>query len=324
MNRILVFTEPTVESIKKITLGILEKLDGYETEVAIIGELEQSGIDLIKRYNVKRFISLKGNSIQDFSPEAYTNALQNFIKDNHYDVIFSGATSIAQDVFPRLSAIFRTGFASGVKDFFFKNGYLFGIKETYGGKYLVDIELLGPKPWFMTIKPGTLNVSTRSAYHDYDIVDFNVLDCDIHAQVYEIEENVSQRPPLDNADIVVAGGRGLGDETSLNILEELADALGAALGASGGAIGSDFAPQDCLVGQTGAQISPLLYIACGISGAVQHLAGIRNAKRILAINSDANAPLMKMADYAIIGDLHDIVPAITKQLSVKRHDDLVE
>ena len=116
----------------------------------------------------------------------------------------------------------------------------------------------------------------------------------------------------------------MGNGDKLSILAELADTLGAALGASGGAVGNDFAPKEYLIGQSGTRISPLLYIACGISGAVHHIAGIRNAKKILAINTDANAPLMKMADYAIIGNLHDIVPAITKQLSVKRHDDLVE
>ncbi len=321
MNRILVFSEPTIESIKKITLGILEKLDGYEVEIVIIGELEQSGVDLIKRYNVKRIIIMKRNAFQDYSPEAYTNALYSFIKDNHFDVIFAGSTSISQDVFSRLSAIFRTGLASSVIDFFFKNEQLFGVKGIYGRKCLADIELLGPKPWFMTIKPGTLNVSTRTDYHDCDIVNIDVLPCDIHARIFEIKNNTSQRPPLETADIVVAGGRGLGDETTLKVLEELADTLGAALGASGGAIGNDFAPQECLIGQTGAQISPLLYIACGISGAVQHLAGIRNTKRILAINSDANAPIMRIADYAIVGNLHDIVPALTQQLIAKMKND---
>jgi electron transfer flavoprotein alpha subunit len=321
MTRILIFSESTVESITRVTLGILEKLVSYEIEIVTIGEIEQPGIDLINKYNVKRITFLEGKNLQDFSPEVYTNALYDFIKINHFDIIFAGSTSIGQDVFPRLSALFGTGLASGVKDFFFKNECLFGVKDIYGGKYLIDIELLGPKPWFMTIKPGTLNVSFTTVYGDCDIVNFGVPDCDSHTQIDVIKGDASQRPSLENADIVVAGGRGLADESNFIILEELADALGAALGASGGAVGNDFAPQEYLVGQTGAQISPLLYIACGISGAMQHLAGICNAKRILAINSDANAPLMRMADYAIVGDLHDIVPAITQQLIAKTQND---
>ena len=318
MMRVLVFSEPSIDSIKKITLGILGKLDGYETEVAIIGDIEQSGIDSIKRYGVHRINILKGDTVQTYSPEGYTNALYAFIKNHHFDVVIAGSTSISQDIFPRLSALFDSGLASGVKDFYVENQHVFGIKEIYGGKCLVDLELLGPTPWFMTIKPGALNVSNGTNYIDSDIVDFNVPDCEIRAQIYEINENPSNRPPLEDADIVVAGGRGLGNEANLKILEELAETLDAALGASGGAIGNGFAPQEYLIGQTGTQISPLLYIACGISGATQHLSGIRNSKKILAINIDANAPIMRMADYAIIGNFHEIVPAITQQLSAQK------
>lgn len=314
MKRILVLSEPDFASFKRITLGILEKLADYEIEVLVIGEPEQEAINFISKYNVKRITLLQGDSIQSYNVEAYTNALHDFLEKNPFDFIFAGTTSISHDVFPRLSAIFGTGLAAGVNDFFFKDNQLFGIKEIYAGKCLTDVKLLGPKPWFMTIKPGVFNVSNHAELRDFQLVKINVPNCEVQSQLIEIKEHASKRPSLENADIVVAGGRGIANEKNLQALEELADILGAALGASGGAIGNGFAPKECLVGQTGTKISPLLYIACGISGAMQHLAGIRNAKRIISINSDPNAPLMRIADYAIIGDLQRIVPALTKRL----------
>jgi len=324
MARILVISEPTRRSITKTTLGILEKLADFDTEVAIIGKIDRASIDLIQKYGVTRINLLKGDCIKKYSPEAYSHALNTFIENNSFDVIIGSATPIGQDIFPNLSARYGTALASGVNDFFFKDKKLFGTKRLYNGKCIVDIELLGPKPWFITIVPGALNSKNKKRKRHCKVLEFNIPDCDIHAQVSEISNNPAARPPLEDADIIVAGGRGMGNGDKLSILAELADTLGAALGASGGAVDSDFAPKEYLIGQSGTRISPLLYIACGISGAVHHIAGIRNAKKILAINTDANAPLMKMADYAIIGNLHDIVPAITKQLSVKRHDDLVE
>ncbi len=322
MTRILVVSEQTVHSIEKITLGILGKLTAYETEVAIIDNIEPVGIELIRKYGVTRINLLKGNSLLSKSPEAYIHALKTFIENNNFDVVITGATSIGNDVFPSLSSLFDSGLASAVSDFFFKDHILFGIKELYGGKCLVDVELLDPKPWFMTVIPGALETLSGDSGSDCDcdcdcdceIVDFKVPDCDIRAQIYKTSTNTSDRPLLEDAEIVVAGGRGLTDGAKLSMLEELADTLNAALGASGGAIGNDYAPKEYLIGQTGTHISPLLYIACGISGASQHLAGIRNAKKILAINTDANAPLMRMADYAIVGNFHDIIPVLNQQI----------
>ena len=321
MTRVLVISESTTRSIKKTTLGILEKISTFETEVAIIGNTEQEGIDLIQKHGVNRINLLKGDCLQKYSPEAYSHALNTFIENNSFDVIIGGATSIGQDIFPNLSARYGTALASGINDFFFKDKKLFATKKLYNGKCIADIELLGPKPWFMTIVPGALNSKNKKRKHHCEVLEFKVTDCDIHAQVSEVSKNPSVRPPLEDADIIVAGGRGMGNGNNLSILAELADTIGAALGASGGAVGNDFAPKEYLIGQSGTRISPLLYIACGISGAIHHIAGIRNAKKILAINTDANAPLMRMADYAIIGNLNDIVPAMTRQIIAKKNND---
>ncbi len=321
MKRYLVFSEPGVASIKRATLGILERLtalEDAETEIVFVGRPEQAEFALLTPYKLKRVNILKGIAPDNYSPEAHAFALQTLIKNNDYDIVFSGATSMAQDIFPRLSIEFKTGLASGVKDFYLKGEKVFGVKEIYGGKYLTDIEIIGQKPRFITVKPGALKISARDDYYDLDTVENTVAECAILTKRVKVKRHPSRRPPIDTADIVVAGGRGIGEASKLNILEQLADTLGAALGASGGAIGNDFAPREYLVGQTGATISPLLYIGCGISGAIQHLSGIRHAKYILAINTDVNAPLMQIADHAIVGDFAEIVPAMIRQLNAKK------
>jgi electron transfer flavoprotein alpha subunit len=318
MKRILVISDPAVHSIKKITLGILDKLKGFETEIAVFGDIEPPGIDLIREYKVNRINILKGAAIQNYSPEVYTHALHTLLNNNQFDAVIAGATSTGQDIYPKLSAQFGSGLASGVKDFYFTDDTLIGIKEIYGGKCLADVELLGPKPWFMTVVPGALDALSGNDDNDCEIVEIKIDEYDIRAPIYKITNNPSDRPPLEDAEIVVAVGRGIGDSSRLSILEDLADTLNAALGASLAAVENNYVKKEFLIGQSGTQISPSLYIAVGISGAIQHLAGMRNSKKVLAINTDSSAPLMRMADYAVIGNFHDIVPAMTQQLIAKK------
>ena len=317
MNRALVFSEPDTNIIRRHTLAILQKLSGFEIHIVIIGTPELTGLDLIRQYPISRITLLKGQHLIDYNPDTYTAALNDFIRHKHFDIIISSFSSRTQDIFPRLSVLNKTGLLSGIRDFFFQNEKLIGIKEIYGGKCLTNIETLSAGPWFVTFKSGSTEPKHENKHYDCKIYEESITPCQSNIKLIGVEKNISRRPPLDNADIVVAGGRGLKNESRLEILEELADVLDASIGASGGAVGNDYAPKKYLIGQTGAQISPILYIACGISGAIQHLSGVRNAKQILAINPDKNAPMMRIADYAVVGKMEDVVPALTQHLKNK-------
>jgi len=318
--RVLVVSEPDLRSINKATLGILGKLSGVTKEVAVFGDLEPDVIDHIRQYDVTRINLLKGDTLKDRNPEACLLALMTFMESCRFDIVISGTSSTTCDIFPALSVRFGSGFAADVDDFQLKDEKLSALKELYGGQCLADVEFSGDKPWFMTVNSGALTTEVCKDNHDCEIIEHDVSAFPSRIRICKITKLTSSRPPLKDADIVVAGGRGLGEPGSLRLLEELADTMGASLGASGGAIGDELAPQECLVGQSGTRISPMLYIACGISGATQHLAGIRNAKKILAINTDPDTPLMRIADYAVIGDLNDIVPAMTRILSADSKD----
>lgn len=319
-TRVLVVSEADLRSINKATLGILGKLPGVTKEVAVFGEIESGAVDHIRKYDVARINLLKADTLKDRNPEACLLALMTFMESNRFDIVISGTSSTACDIFPVLSAHFCSGFAAGVDDFHLTGERLSAVKELYGGQCLADLEFSGDKPWFMTVDSGALSIEVFRDEHDCEIIEHDVTVFPSRIRICNTKKPASDRPPLQDADIVVAGGRGLGEPGTLRLLEELADTMGASLGASGGAVGDELAPQEYLVGQTGTRISPMLYIACGISGATQHLAGIRNAKKILAINTDADTPLMRIADYAVIGDLNAIVPAMTRILSADSKD----
>jgi len=167
----------------------------------------------------------------------------------------------------------------------------------------------------MTVRPNTYPPAPEGAGSAEVVkVDASVDMAAIRAVVKEIQKTVSSRPELTEADIIVSGGRGMKDKANFKILEDLADVIGAAVGASRAAVDSGYAEQAIQVGQTGKVVNPTLYVACGISGAIQHMAGMRTSKVIVAINKDPEAPIFQVADYGIVDDLFKIVPLLTQEM----------
>ncbi len=313
MAKILVFTEVTSDNVKSVTYEILGKLAGNDVDVAVIGQVPAGAVSELAKYGAANVHSLKGDNLDKYTPEGYANALKEFIGNGGYDYVMAGSTSLAKDLFPRLSGMFDAGMASEVTNFTMDGGTFAGTRPLFAGKCLAKVEIDGPKPHFVTVRPNALGMPETENAAAGNAADASVNAGEIRAMIKEIVKGASEKLDLTEANIIVSGGRAMKEEANFKILEEMADVIGATVGASRAAVDSGYAPHSMQVGQTGKTVAPSLYIACGISGAIQHLAGMRTSKCIVAINTDPDAPIFTKADYGIVGDLFQIVPILTEE-----------
>jgi electron transfer flavoprotein alpha subunit len=313
MAKILVLAETNHDAVKSVTYEILGKLGGHEVDVAIVGDMGANAVAELAKYGAANIHNLKGDNLDKYSPEGYANALKDFIGSN-YDMVFAGSTSLAKDLMPRLAGMFDAGMASEVTNFVMDGDNFSGTRPLFAGKVLAKVELQGPKPHFVTVRPNALGMPEAPTAGAGTANEVAANAGDIKAAIKEIIKGASEKLDLTEANIIVSGGRAMKNADNFKILEELAEVLGATVGASRAAVDSGYAPHSMQVGQTGKTVAPSLYIACGISGAIQHLAGMRTSKVIVAINTDPDAPIFTKADYGIVGDLFQIVPILKDEL----------
>ena len=314
MAKILVFTEHAGDGVKNVTLEILGKLEGHSVDVAAIGDIGSDGLTNLAKYGAENIHVLKGGDLDQYSPEGYANSLKDFIGNGGYDYVFAGSTSLVKDVMPRIAGMFDAGMASEVVNFVMDGDTFSGTRPMFAGKCLAKVEIEGPKPHFITVRPNALGMSDSPKAGAGNKNDVSAVAGEIKAKIKEMVKSDSDRADLTEANVIVSGGRGIKNRENFKILNELADLLGATVGASRALVDADEADHSMQVGQTGKTFSPSLYIACGISGAIQHLAGMRTSKIIVAINTDPDAPIFTKADYGIVGDLFKVVPALTEEL----------
>ena len=313
MANVLVFSETTKGNIKPVTLEILGKLAGQTIDVAVIGDLGDDQVKVLAEHGAAKVHKLKGDNLDKYSPEGYANALHGFISGGSYDYVMTGATSMAKDLVPRLATKFDAGMASDCVNFLFEGDQFHGTRPLFAGKCLAKVKLQGPKPHFVTVRPNALGLPESTTAGAGEAADASVEAGEIRAAIKEIIASASEKVDLTEANIIVSGGRAMKNSENFAILNTMADVIGATVGASRAAVDSGYAAPDMQVGQTGKTVSPSLYIACGISGAIQHLAGMRTSKVIVAINTDPDAPIFTKADYGIVGDLFKIVPIMTEE-----------
>jgi electron transfer flavoprotein alpha subunit len=313
MANILVFTETQGDSVKSVTLEILGKLAGHNVDVASVGSLTDTATSELANHGAANIHCLTGDNLDKYSPEGFSNALHGFINDKSYDYVFAGSTSLGKDLFPRLAGSFNAGMASEVTNFLFEGDRFHGTRPLFAGKCLAKVELVGPRPHFVTVRPNALGLTESPTSGAASKAEVASSAGDIKAAIQEIIKGASEKLDLTEANIIVSGGRAMKNEDNFKILHNMADVLGATVGASRAAVDSGYAAHSMQVGQTGKTVSPTLYIACGISGAIQHLAGMRTSKVIVAINTDPDAPIFTKADYGIVGDLFKIVPILTEE-----------
>ena len=316
MSKILVFAETHEQVIKNVSFEILSHLEDHDLDVVTIGKHSEGCIESLKKYNVKNVFEINSSELENYSPEGFSQSISKLNADNNYDYIFAGATSMGKDFFPRLSALLSTGLASDLVELRQENGEFVGTKPFFAGKCLADAKCLGEKPHLMTFRPNALGLKEMNAGSSFEVKKVeSSFDQELRAKIKEVVKSASEKLDLTEANIIVSGGRAMGNSENFKLLDDLADVLGATVGASRAAVDSGYAPHAMQVGQTGKTVAPSLYIACGISGAIQHLAGMRTSKIIVAINTDKDAPIFGKADYGIVGDLFKIVPMMTEEFN---------
>jgi len=258
--------------------------------------------------------SVRIDAIQPFAPDAVAAILAVVAEDLNASAVFAAGTDRSNDVMARLAA--RTGLPLAANCVDAAPGDLVSVdRQRWGGSLLESALLRSPRP-LITVAPNSLPVEDEPAPIDVDVTPLltQVEERDLTVCVSDHVATAGGKVSLAEAKVVVSGGRGVGSKDGFAIIEELAGLLGATVGCSRVVTSAGWRPHSDQVGQTGTKIAPDLYIACGISGATQHMAGCKGAKRIIAVNIDPEAPIIANADYAVIGDLHDVIPAITAEL----------
>lgn len=313
MAKVLIFSETNKGNVKPVTLEILGKLAGQDVDVAVIGDLGDDQVKVLAEHGAAKVHKVKGDNLDQYSPEGYANALHSFIGAGSYDYVFAGATALGKDMLPRLATKFDAGLASDCVNFLFEGDQFHGTRPLFAGKCLAKVQLQGPKPHFISVRPNALGMPESTTAGAGEAADASGDAGQIRATIKEIIASASEKVDLTEANIIVSGGRAMKNKENFAILDSLANVIGATVGASRAAVDSGYAAPDMQVGQTGKTVSPSLYIACGISGAIQHLAGMRTSKVIVAINTDPDAPIFTKADYGIVGDLYKIVPLLEEE-----------
>lgn len=321
MSGIWVFAEQREKKFKRVVFEILSEAKkiaeskGEELCAVLLGHEIDNLSSELAAYGAEKVFVVEDEILKDYSNESYASVIAELARKYQPSIILGGATAMGKDFLPRVAAKLNTGIASDCVSFFLdEEGRVIFRRPIYAGKALIDVYCDGI-PHMATIRPNVLELAEPDSSRKAEIIKCQIPEDakKIRARIKEIIRGSTTRPDLTEARIIVSGGRAMKSAENFKILYELADVLGAAVGASRAAVDSGYATHDMQVGQTGKTVSPNLYIACGISGAIQHLAGMRTSKCIVAINKDPDAPIFKIADYGIVGDLFKIVPLLKEE-----------
>jgi len=282
---------------------------GTELTALVLGADVENISKELKPYGPDRIVVADSPALVEFLTDAYTNVIYDFIHKETPDVIILGASTQGKDVSARLSARLNAPLAMDCVAIRFEDNRLIATRYMHGGKILADVELKGT-PKIFAIRPNALDITNADGAGALQKID---VDTGTTALQFIDKRLDTHKKEITEADTVVSGGRGMGS-ADFTIIEALAELLEGAVGASRSAVDEGWRPSSDQVGQTGKVVSPNLYIACGISGAIQHFAGMSSSKVVVAINKDPEAPIFAKADYGIEGDLYEIVPLVTEEI----------
>lgn len=316
MAKVLVFIEQRDGKNKKSSFELLgaSSAAGNETHAVIIGDSVSGLANECAQYGANKVHVVQDAALKSYTGEAYARALVAAIKSISPEIVLGSHTPMGKDLFPLVAAQVDGALATDCTALAFAGAGMNLKRPIYSGKAIAEVEFTGNSLKMATIRPNALGIGKPDTAKTADASAISADFSGLKTKILEIVKGNSARPDVTEAPIVVSGGRALKDAANFKILEELADTMGAAVGASRAAVDAGYRPHRDQVGQTGKVVSPSLYIACGISGAIQHLAGMRSSKVIVAINSDPQAPIFQIADYQIVGDLFQVVPALTNEV----------
>jgi len=312
---IFVITEQHDGAFRKVTFETVSEgrrlADGLNTDLTAV--VMGSGVENItgelEKYGADKILVTDDTVLAEYTTDAYTNVLANIIKPLDPELIIIGASTQGKDLAARLAARLDAGMAMECVAIRLENSGLVFTRPMFGGKVLADVEIEGT-PKIAAVRPNVMSIAESPKAASVEKADVRA--GDVATSVIETKAEAGDKVELTEADIIVSGGRGTGGDYA--VIEELAALFGGAVGASRSAVDEGWRPHSDQVGQTGKVVSPNLYVACGISGAIQHLAGMSTSKYIVAINKDPEAPIFAKADFGVAGDLFEVVPEIIEEV----------
>ena len=289
---------------------------GQTVTAVLLGSGIKDKAPSLGHYGADKVLVADDPRLKTYTTDAYVSVIAELVKADAPAILLLGASVQGKDLAARLSARLEVGMGQDCTAFSLENGNLLAIRPIYAGKAYAKVTFSNSEPQVATARPNVLSMNEPDPSRSCEIVDAQITidDNTLKTKVVEVLRDESGKVDLTEADKIVSGGRGMKGPENYKILEELAAVIGATVGASRSAVDAGWRPHTDQVGQTGKVVSPNLYIACGISGAIQHLAGMSTSKVIVAINKDPDAPIFQRADYGIVEDLFKVVPVLTEEI----------
>ncbi len=325
-NIISILAEHKDKQLNPVTFELINKANelavvkGHKVSVLLMGsEINELAAELT-HYNCDEVVYIQDPLLNNYNTDAYTHAATQYIKEKNPDIVLIGATAQGRDLAPRIAARNKTGLTADCTALEIdENGTFLMTRPAFGGNLMATITCENHHPRMSTVRPGVFFRGERlnkPACETIEIkVDFSLVK--IRGILLEQQKEKKQVANISESNVIIAGGRGMGGKKGFDLLKKLADLLGGTIAASRPVIDQGWVDKEYQVGQTGKTVRPRLYIACGISGALQHIAGMQESDFIVAINKNEDAPIMKIADLGIVGDVHKILPEMIERLGIK-------
>ena len=321
-NGVWVFAEQREGQLQKVSLELLgegrkiaDKL-GVKLTALLLGNNIENLVETLAKHGADEVLVADDKNLEHYTTEAYTKVICDLASERKPGILFIGATFIGRDLGPRVAARLETGLTADCAslDVEVADGALLATRPAFGGNLMATIACPDHRPQMATVRPGVFDrVETDGSNCKVEKVEVKLSDSDIRTKVLETVKSVKDIVDISEAKIIVAGGRGIGSKENFVLVEDLAKVLGGAVAGSRAAVEKGWLDNAYQVGQTGKTVKPSIYIACGISGAIQHVAGMQDSDMIIAINKDESAPIMQIADYAIVGDVKKALPELINQ-----------
>ncbi len=314
MGTLFVFAEAAKADFKRGTYELLTvaKNSGHTVKVIALGPESVSLAPKLGAWGVSEVLGCGDASLNQYNPELFASFLSTLLKTEKPDYILASSSMLARDLFPRVAQLSGASIASDCTELSFSGGEAVVRRPMYAGKCTAKVDFIAPGTRIILMRPNQLPVGEAGS-GTAPVRALTLSPVDLKTRIQEIVAGASEKLDLTEANIIVAGGRGMKGPEHFKLLEDLAGVLGATVGASRAVVDAGWVSHSMQVGQTGKTVAPTLYIACGISGAIQHLAGMSGSKVIVAINTDAEAPIFQKATYGIVGDVFEVLPSLTAE-----------
>ena len=337
---VFVYAQQVDNEISSIALELLGKANelakdlNTDVTAVLIGSGVAGLVDTLAEYGADKVIVVDDPELKDYRTEPYTHALASVINEYKPDIMLVGATAIGRDLGPRVSARVKTGLTADCtvleignfpinavpgKEDQQKHNQLLMTRPAFGGNTIATIACPDNRPQMATVRPGVMQKIGPKAGAKAEVINYNpgFTPNNKYVEILDVVKSVTDTVDIMDAKILVSGGRGVGSKENFKLLEDLAEVIGGTVSWSRAVVENEWLPVDRQVGQTGKTVRPNVYFAIGISGAIQHTAGMEESDIIIAINKDPDAPIFDVADYGIVGDLNKIVPLLTEQLKAQ-------